>query len=72
MRKFVQGSLARILSNDRHKSFFDKENPSLVVVGSMGLDVDGMVIAEAKKKPGGQPCNKSKLGSDGHKGLSHR
>ena len=49
MRKFVQGSLARILSNDRHKSFFDKENPSLVVVGSMGLDVDGMVIAEAKK-----------------------
>ncbi len=49
VRKFVQGSLARILSNDRHKSFFDKENPSLVVVGSMGLDVDGMVIAEAKK-----------------------
>lgn len=49
-RRLIQWLLTSLLTNESHKAHFDAEKPSLVVVGSLGLDVDGMVIAEAKKQ----------------------
>ena len=37
------------LDNNDHKDLYDKFKPSLVIVGSMGLDADGLVLAESKK-----------------------
>ncbi len=48
-RKFIQLLAIIFLRNSYHQDIFRNFNPSLVVVGSMGLDADGYAIYEAKK-----------------------
>lgn len=48
VRKIIQRVLFILLVNDRHRIEFLKFKPSLVVVGSMGVDMDGSVLSEAR------------------------
>ena len=48
-RILLQRFLYFFLDNNDHKDLYDKFKPSLVIVGSMGLDADGLVLAESKK-----------------------
>jgi len=48
-RKTIQKVLENLLATDVHAKEYEEYMPSIVVVGSMGVDVDGNVIAEAKR-----------------------
>ncbi len=48
VRKLLQKVAYSLLVNRRHAEEFEEFRPSIVVVGSMGVDMDGSVLAEAR------------------------
>ena len=48
VRKLLQKVAYSLLVNRRHAEEFEQFRPSIVVVGSMGVDMDGSVLAEAR------------------------
>ena len=48
VRRLLQKIAYSLLVNRRHAEEFEEFKPSIVVVGSMGVDMDGSVLAEAR------------------------
>ena len=48
VRSLLQKIAYSLLVNRRHAEEFEEFKPSIVVVGSMGVDMDGSVLAEAR------------------------
>ena len=48
LRNFLSSILFLLLKNDAHRNIYSEFKPNLIVVGSMGLDVDAQVIYEAR------------------------
>lgn len=45
----LQKIYSYLAKNDSHEQLFKKYKPHLVIVGSLGVDVDGFILLEAKK-----------------------
>ena len=49
LRKLLIVLISFFLKNKNHNNLYKKYSPNLIITGSLGLDVDGKVINEAKR-----------------------